>query len=63
MPKVKWGDTDTINVWRTKYLDSMFEAGGGCMTDVKIRDNKTTLWQDAAHNTFGLTDGYISTSD
>lgn len=35
--KVKWGDQDTTNAWRTKYLGSMFEAGGGCMTDVKIR--------------------------
>ena len=37
MPKVMWGDAETTNAWRTKYLGSMFEAGGGCMTDVKIR--------------------------
>ena len=37
LPKVKWGDEVTTNAWRTKYLDSMFEAGGGCITDVKIR--------------------------
>ena len=37
LPKVTWGEEETTNDWRTKYLDSMFEAGGGCMTDVKIR--------------------------
>ena len=37
MPKVKWGEEETTNVWRTKYLVSTFEAGGGCMTDVRIR--------------------------
>ena len=37
IPKVKWGDQETTNAWRTKYLGSMFEAGGGCMGDVKIR--------------------------
>ena len=37
LPKVKWGDQETANAWRTKYLGSTFKAGGGCMTDVKIR--------------------------
>lgn len=37
LPKVKWEDENTTNAWRTKCLGSMFEAGGGCMTDVKIR--------------------------
>ena len=37
MPKVMWGEAETTNAWRTKYLGSMFEAGGGCLTDVKIR--------------------------
>ena len=37
MPKVKWGEEETTNAWRTKYLVSTFEAGGGCMTDVRIR--------------------------
>ena len=26
-----------VCIWRTKYLGSMFEAGGGCITDVKMR--------------------------
>ena len=29
-------DQETTNTWRTKYLDSTFEAGGDCMSDVKI---------------------------
>ena len=37
LPKVKWGSQETTNAWRTKYLGSMFVAGGGCTTDVKIR--------------------------
>ena len=37
MPKVMWGEAVTTNAWRTKYLGSMFEAGDGCLTDVKIR--------------------------
>ena len=37
MPKVKWGEQDTLNSWRNKYLGSVFEAGDGCLTDVKIR--------------------------
>ena len=37
MPKVKWGEQVTTNSWRNKYLGSVFEAGGGCLTDVKIR--------------------------
>ena len=37
LPRVKWGTQETSNAWRTKYLGSMFEAGGGCMADVKIR--------------------------
>ena len=36
MPKVKWGEEETTNAWRTKYLGSMFEAGEGCETDVKM---------------------------
>ena len=37
LPKVKWGEEETTNDWRTKYLHSMFEADGGCMMDVSIR--------------------------
>ena len=37
MPKVKWGEQVTTNSWRNKYLGSVFEAGGGCLADVKIR--------------------------
>ena len=37
MPKVKWGERVTTNSWWSKYLDSVFEAGGGCLSDVKIR--------------------------
>ena len=37
LPKVKWGSQETTNAWRTKYLGSMFVAGGGCTTGVKIR--------------------------
>ena len=37
LPKVMWGEQETTNSWRNKYLGSIFEAGGGCLTDVKIR--------------------------
>ena len=54
MSKVKWGEEETTNPWRTKYLDSMFEAGGGCITDVKMRiavvsqrfDKMWHIWAD-----------------
>ena len=52
LPKVKWGIQETTNAWRTKYLDSMFEADGGCLTDVRIAknsDSETALWEDAAY--------------
>ena len=32
-----WGEQETTNSWRNKYLGSIFEAGGGCLADVKIR--------------------------
>ena len=37
LPKVKWGEVEARNEWRSKYLGSIFEAGGGCMTDIKTR--------------------------
>ena len=37
LPKVKWHELEAENAWRTKYLGAIFEAGGGCMADVKAR--------------------------
>ena len=37
LPKVKWGDAEAQNQWRSKYLGSMFEAGGDQMPDVLTR--------------------------
>ena len=37
LPKVKWGDKEIENEWRSKYLGSMFEAGGDQMYDVQTR--------------------------
>ena len=37
LPRVKWGDKEAVNQWRSKYLGSMFEAGGDQMYDVQVR--------------------------
>ena len=37
LPAVKWGDKPAENQWRSKYLGSVFEAGGDQMADVKTR--------------------------
>ena len=37
LPKVKWGEAEAENQWRSKYLGSMFEAGGDQMPDVLTR--------------------------
>ena len=37
LPKVKWGQREIKNAWRSKYLGSIFEAGGSQMTDVRTR--------------------------
>ena len=37
LSKVKWGELEIRNSWRFKYLGSIFEAGGGCMADVRAR--------------------------
>ena len=37
LPKVKWGDLEAKNAWQTRYLGAIFEAGGGCMTDIRAR--------------------------
>ena len=37
LPKVKWGDKEIQNEWRSKYLGSIFEAGGDQMHDVQTR--------------------------
>ena len=37
LPHVKWGTMTAENSWRFKYLGSLFEAGGGCMADIKAR--------------------------
>ena len=37
LPKVKWGDKEAQNQWRSKYLGSMFEAGGDQIHDVRTR--------------------------
>ena len=37
MSKTKWGEKEADNCWLFKYLDSIYEAGGGEMTDVKRR--------------------------
>ena len=37
LPKVKWGDREAENQWRSTYLGSIFEAGGNQMHDVRTR--------------------------
>ena len=37
LPTVKWGEEPAQNQWRSKYLGSMFEAGGEQMHDVQTR--------------------------
>ena len=37
MPKVRWGEQEADNAWRSRYLGSIFEAGGGQMADVERR--------------------------
>ena len=37
LPKVQWGKKKSKNAWLTKYLGSIFEAGGGQMHDIKTR--------------------------
>ena len=37
LPTVKWGEQPAQNQWRSKYLGSMFEAGGDQMHDVRTR--------------------------
>ena len=37
LPKVKWGSQEAANAWQSKYLGSIFEAGGSQMTDVRTR--------------------------
>ena len=52
LPKVKWGDEEVSNSWRTRYLGSIFEAGGGCMTDIKARaasNGEATIWEAQAY--------------
>ena len=41
-PKVRWGEIETDNTWRFKYLGSILEAGGGHMADVERRVTMTT---------------------
>ena len=62
MPKVKWVDEETSNAWRTQYFGSMFEADGGCMTDVKIRIMAARQWFEKMKHTWAdKTSGFIST--
>ena len=37
LPAVKWDEKEAENQWRSKYLGSIFEAGGGQMADVQAR--------------------------
>ena len=37
LPHVKWGSKEARNEWHSKYLGSLFEAGGGQMVDVRAR--------------------------
>ena len=37
LPKVRWGEVEAENQWRSKYLGSVFEAGGDQMIDVQTR--------------------------
>ena len=37
LPKVMWGEREAANAWHTKYLGSVFEAGGGQTHDIKTR--------------------------
>ena len=41
LPKVRWGELEADNTWRFRYLGSIFEAGGGQMTDVERRVSMT----------------------
>ena len=53
-PKVKWEDIESENTWQFTYLGSIFEAGGGDMSDVRRRITMATqrfgklrhLWSD-----------------
>ena len=55
LPKVKWGDIEAENTWQFIYLGSLFEAGGGDMSDVRRRIAMVTqrfgklrhLWRDS----------------
>ena len=42
LPKVRWGELEADNAWRFRYLDSIFEAGGGQMADVERRVTMTS---------------------
>ena len=42
LPTVKWGEEVVENQWRSKYLGSIFEAGGDQMIDVKTRIARAT---------------------
>ena len=35
LSKVRWGEMEADNVWRFRYLGSIFEAGGGQMADME----------------------------
>ena len=56
LPNVMWGEKKAENAWISKYLGSLFEAGGGQMTDVRARiamalqrfDKMRHLWRDNA---------------
>ena len=37
LPKVMWGSQAASNAWQSKYMGSIFEAGGSQMTDVRAR--------------------------
>ena len=50
LPKVRWGEREVDNVWQIKYLGSIFEAGGGDMTDVWTRISMVTQWFDKLRN-------------
>ena len=37
LSKVQWGSEEAENAWQSKYLGSIFEAGGSQMPDVRAR--------------------------
>lgn len=48
---LQWGKLNVDNCWQFKYLGSIYEVGGGEMTDVKKTncDGKVAIREDETH--------------